>query len=210
NVLFPAQPQSAQGATGLHQGSRVDCVYLCSATCGGLKDKIDIPVFCPPKASFQATPPANVCDIHWDNQVPVGDFFSSAQFYVAFAVFLFLYRVAVLRLCIGYTNLYPGSQRFPMMDFVVTLVATFLWLVNTSAWAKGLTDIKMATGHNIAQELKPCHNTGETCHFDSVTSMGSLDVSVMLSEYGTWARKCMVCVQGDQLTQSIKYFCFPQ
>ncbi|KAF6302141.1 synaptophysin like 1 [Rhinolophus ferrumequinum] len=65
-----------------------------------------------------------------------------------------------------------------MVDFVVTLVATFLWLVSTSAWAKALTDIKVATGHNIIQELTPCKH-GVTCSFGSVTSMGSLNVSVI-------------------------------
>ncbi|KAM9650466.1 synaptophysin-like protein 1 isoform 4-T4 [Trichechus inunguis] len=66
-----------------------------------------------------------------------------------------------------------------MIDFVVTLVATFLWLVSTSAWAKALTDIKIATGHNIIQELDACKQPEVTCYFDSVTSMGSLNVSVI-------------------------------
>uniref|UniRef100_A0A2K5EB99 Synaptophysin like 1 n=1 Tax=Aotus nancymaae TaxID=37293 RepID=A0A2K5EB99_AOTNA len=64
-------------------------------------------------------------------------------------------------------------------DFVVTLVATFLWLVSTSAWAKALTDIKIATGHNIVQELLPCKKKEVLCYFGSVTSMGSLNVSVI-------------------------------
>ncbi|XP_046950953.1 synaptophysin-like protein 1 isoform X2 [Lynx rufus] len=63
-------------------------------------------------------------------------------------------------------------------DFVVTLVATFLWLVSTSAWAKALTDIKIATGPGIVKELQPC-NHQVTCYFGSVTSMGSLNVSVI-------------------------------
>ena len=35
-------------------------------------------------------------------------------------------------------------------------------------------------------------------------------LDLRLSEYDTLGRKCMVCVQGDQLTQPIKNFCFPQ
>nr|XP_055139578.1 synaptophysin-like protein 1 isoform X10 [Symphalangus syndactylus] len=68
-------------------------------------------------------------------------------------------------------------------DFVVTLVATFLWLVSTSAWAKALTDIKIATGHNIVNELSPCKKKAVMCYFGSVTSMGSLNVSVMEFRY---------------------------
>nr|KAF6338565.1 synaptophysin like 1 [Pipistrellus kuhlii] len=167
------------------------------ATCGGFKGKTEILVNCPPKvpenktitatfgypfrlneASFQA-PPGNVCDVGWNKFVLVGDYASSAQFYVTFAVFVFLYCIAALLLYVGYTNLYRDSRKLPMIDFIVTLVVTFLWLVSTSAWAKALTDIKIATGHSIVKELAPCHSEGLMCHFGSVTGMGSLNVSVI-------------------------------
>ena len=66
-----------------------------------------------------------------------------------------------------------------MTDFVITIVVTFLWLVSTSAWAKALTDIKAATGSSIVQELKTCNVQGVMCQFVPVTSMGSLNVSVI-------------------------------
>ncbi|XP_036126055.1 synaptophysin-like protein 1 [Molossus molossus] len=72
-------------------------------------------------------------------------------------------------------------------DFVVTLVATFLWLVSNSAWDKSLPDIKIATrperstGSNIVQELAPCHSQGAMCYFGSVTSIGFLNVSVIFN-----------------------------
>lgn len=167
------------------------------ATCGGFKGKTEILVSCPPKvpdnktitatfgypfrlneASFQSLP-VNACDVHWKKFVLIGDYSSSAQFYVTFAVFVFLYCIAALLLYVGYTNLYRDSRKLPMTDFVVTIVVTFLWLVSTSAWAKALTDIKTATGHNIVRELTPCHSQGLMCYFGSVTSMGSLNVSVI-------------------------------
>lgn len=118
-----------------------------------------------------------MCDINWKHYILLGDYSSSAQFYVTFAVFIFLYCIAALLVYVGYINMYRDNRKLPMIDFVVTLVATFLWLVSTSAWAKALTDIKIATGHNIIQELKPCQKV--TCYFGSVTSMGSLNVSVI-------------------------------
>ncbi|XP_016060234.1 PREDICTED: synaptophysin-like protein 1 [Miniopterus natalensis] len=167
------------------------------ATCGGFKGKTEILVSCPSKvsdnktitatfgypfrlneASFQSLP-VNACDVHWKKFVLIGDYSSSAQFYVTFAVFVFLYCIAALLLYVGYTNLYRDSRKLPMTDFVVTIVVTFLWLVSTSAWAKALTDIKTATGHNIVRELTPCHSQGMMCYFGSVTSMGSLNVSVI-------------------------------
>ncbi|XP_075414649.1 synaptophysin-like protein 1 [Tenrec ecaudatus] len=169
------------------------------ATCGGFKGKTEILVQCHKAtenktvtaafaypfrlnhASFQVPPKVNVCDIKWNDYVLIGDYSSSAQFYVTFAVFVFLYCIAALLLYVGYTNLYRDSRKLPVIDFVITLVVTFLWLVSTSAWAKALTDIKVATGHNIIQELEPCEkqHSGVTCYFDSVTSMGSLNVSVI-------------------------------
>uniref|UniRef100_A0A8C9EFZ7 Synaptophysin-like protein 1 n=2 Tax=Phocoena sinus TaxID=42100 RepID=A0A8C9EFZ7_PHOSS len=168
------------------------------ATCGGFKGKTEIQVACQTskpdnktitatfgypfrlnEASFQTPQGVNVCDVDWKSHVLIGDYSSAAQFYVTFAVFVFLYCIAALLLYVGYTNLYRDSRKLPMIDFVVTLVATFLWLVSTSAWAKALTDIKTATGHNIVQELLPCNQQGVICHFGSVTSMGSLNVSVI-------------------------------
>uniref|UniRef100_G1T8S7 MARVEL domain-containing protein n=1 Tax=Oryctolagus cuniculus TaxID=9986 RepID=G1T8S7_RABIT len=168
------------------------------ATCGGFKGKTEVLVNCPPEvtenktitasfgypfrlnhASFQAPPNVNVCGVSWDSHVLIGDYSSSAQFYVTFAVFVFLYCIATLLLYVGYTNLYRDSRKLPMVDFVITLVATFLWLVSTSAWAKALTDIKVSTGHSIVQELLPCQQKDVHCYFGSVTSMGSLNVSVI-------------------------------
>ncbi|XP_054414804.1 synaptophysin-like protein 1 isoform X2 [Pongo abelii] len=168
------------------------------ATCGGFKGQTEIQVNCPPtitenktvtatfgypfrlnEASFQPPPGVNICDVNWKDYVLIGDYSSSAQFYVTFAVFVFLYCIAALLLYVGYTSLYLDSRKLPMIDFVVTLVATFLWLVSTSAWAKALTDIKIATGHNIVDELSPCKKKAVLCYFGSVTSMGSLNVSVI-------------------------------
>ncbi|KAL6078244.1 hypothetical protein STEG23_008167 [Scotinomys teguina] len=144
------------------------------ATCGGFKGNTEIQASCPSKvgdnktvtaafgypfrlnqASFHPPPNVNVCDVKWENHVLIGDYSSSAQFYVTFAVFVFLYCIAALVLYVGYTNLYRDSRKLPMIDFIVTLVATFLWLVSSSAWAKALTDIKVATGQHIIEELDP-------------------------------------------------------
>ncbi|XP_065277314.1 synaptophysin-like protein 1 isoform X4 [Emys orbicularis] len=64
-------------------------------------------------------------------------------------------------------------------DLVITVMAAFLWLVSTSAWAKALTDIKISTGPSIVQEIASCKLPGLTCLFASVTSMGTLNLSVV-------------------------------
>ncbi|XP_054442572.1 LOW QUALITY PROTEIN: synaptophysin-like protein 1 [Pteronotus mesoamericanus] len=175
------------------------------ATCGGFEGKTEIlarfltikiltikqscffgdPVMLD-QASFQALPSVNAYGVEWKKHVLISDYSSSAQSCVNICSLYLLadvgrpcYRIAALLLCVGYVNLYWGNQKPPMIDFVVTLVAIFLWLVSTSAWAKALTDIKIAVGCNIVQELAPCNSQEVMCYFGSVTSMGSLYVSVI-------------------------------
>lgn len=68
-----------------------------------------------------------------------------------------------------------------------------MWLVSSSAWAKGLSDVKMATDpENIIKEMPMCRQTGNTCKElrDPVTS--GLNTSVVspgkLAGLG-WKRK---------------------
>ncbi|XP_011242144.1 synaptophysin-like protein 1 isoform X1 [Mus musculus] len=105
------------------------------ATCGGFKGKTEIQVNCPKvgvnknqtvtatfgypfrlnQASFHTPPNVSVCDVNWEKHVLIGDYSSSAQFYVTFAVFVFLYCIAALLLYVGYTNLYRDSRKLPMI-----------------------------------------------------------------------------------------------
>ncbi|XP_048356495.1 synaptophysin-like protein 1 [Sphaerodactylus townsendi] len=110
--------------------------------------------------------------------VLVGDFSSSAQFFVTFAVFVFLYCIAALVVYLCFLHLYRGAGKLPMIDFIITVVVSFLWLVSTSAWAKGLTDIKTSTGAGLVDEFPYC-NPGK-CSFEDVRSLGSLNVSVVV------------------------------
>ncbi|XP_020840235.1 synaptophysin-like protein 1 isoform X2 [Phascolarctos cinereus] len=169
------------------------------ATCGGFKGKTSFIVSCSSlsiknetieaafaypfrlnQVSLHATAAQDpLCGVTWSSYFLIGDFSSSAQFYVTFAVLVFLYCIAALVLYIGYMNLYRESRKIPFIDFVITLIATFLWLVSTSAWAKALTDIKMATGESLIGQIDSCSDKDVHCYFDSVTSMGSLNVSVI-------------------------------
>ncbi|XP_051885934.1 synaptophysin-like protein 1 [Pristis pectinata] len=109
----------------------------------------------------------------------VGDFSSSAEFFVAIAVLAFLYCMAALVVYVGYLHVYREGKRGPIIDFIVTVTFAFLWLVSSSAWGKGLTDLKYSTSPNVLKDnLSFCKNEAE-CTGSSVTSMGSLNVSVV-------------------------------
>ncbi|KAG8125074.1 hypothetical protein E2320_020309, partial [Naja naja] len=56
-------------------------------------------------------------------------------FFVMFGVLIF-YCMTALVFYLGYIHAYQNSSNFPMIDYVFTLCAVFLWLVSMAAWAK--------------------------------------------------------------------------
>ncbi|XP_068280863.1 synaptophysin-like protein 1 [Nyctibius grandis] len=163
------------------------------ATCGGYAGGVSFRVICDGQSNTTVTAPfaypfrlnhatftpslTNLCNKTWPADVHlVGDFSSSAQFFVTVAVFSFLYSMAALAVYLGYLHLYRGAGgKLPLVDFLITVAFSFLWLVSSSAWAKALTDVKTST----AAPLPNCHPPAVTCHPTGVTPMGSLNVSAV-------------------------------
>ncbi|KAM4588183.1 synaptophysin-like protein 2a [Odontesthes bonariensis] len=116
-----------------------------------------------------------------------GDFSSSAEFFVCVGVFGFLYCTATLILYLGYQNVYRQTTRGPVIDLVVTAAFAFLWLVSSSAWGKGLTDVKWAT--NPSHLMKLCL---DICQAGDFPSMGRLNASVTFGFLNLilWAGNC--------------------
>ncbi|XP_040199459.1 synaptophysin-like protein 1 [Rana temporaria] len=116
-----------------------------------------------------------ICGGIWQPFRLTGDYSSPAQFYVAIAVLSFLYAMGALVLYLGYRHLYQDSKA-PLIDFIVTIVFAFMWLVSSSAWAKGLTDVKSVTyTPNIATQ---CNHTLYVCHPGTEPHMATLNISV--------------------------------
>ncbi|TRY59097.1 hypothetical protein DNTS_028633 [Danionella cerebrum] len=113
------------------------------ATCGGYTGQLRVSVDCINKSDSNLSIGINFAYPFRLNRVDfdvpmcqerrqerlylIGDFSSSAEFFVTIAVFSFLYSLLAT------------------VDFVVTVVFSFMWLVSSSAWAKGLSDVKSAT-----------------------------------------------------------------
>uniref|UniRef100_A0A0B8RWW5 Synaptophysin-like protein 1 isoform a n=1 Tax=Philothamnus irregularis TaxID=1899461 RepID=A0A0B8RWW5_9SAUR len=168
------------------------------ATCGGYSGKTSILLTCKNghnvtwspdffypfrlnKVSFGPLDAVENCNNTWPKASHlVGDFSSSAEFFVTFGVLVFLYCIAALILYLGYMHLYRGAGKLPMVDFIVTVIITFLWLVSTSAWAKALVDIKASTGPSIVMGINHCTEQPGLCHFNEIRRMGSLNVSVVV------------------------------
>ncbi|KAG8007324.1 Synaptophysin-like protein 1 [Nibea albiflora] len=117
-----------------------------------------------------------------------GDFSSSAEFFVCVGVFGFLYCTATLILYLGYQNIYRQTSRGPIIDLLLTAAFAFLWLVSSSAWGKGLTDVKYAT--NPEHLVDSCKNV--TCKAGEYPSMGRLNASVIFGFLNLilWAGNC--------------------
>lgn len=115
-----------------------------------------------------------------------GDFSSSAEFFVCVGVFAFMYASATLILYLGFQNIYRQTNHGPTIDLLVTASFAFLWLVSSSAWGKGLTDIKWAT--SIQHLLETCPH----CIEAAGPSMGRLNASVIFGFLNLilWAGNC--------------------
>uniref|UniRef100_A0A8C3A551 Synaptoporin b n=1 Tax=Cyclopterus lumpus TaxID=8103 RepID=A0A8C3A551_CYCLU len=74
-----------------------------------------------------------------------GNFSSSAQFFLTVGVFAFLYSLLATIVYVFYQNKYLRNNRGPLVDFLVTIIFSFMWLVSSCCWAKTLSDIKTAT-----------------------------------------------------------------
>ena len=65
-------------------------------------------------------------------------------------------------------------------DFIVTVVFSFLWLVSSSAWAKALSDVKMATDPDEVQLLvSACKDQRNKCGSVQGPRWSGLNTSVV-------------------------------
>ncbi|XP_068451124.1 synaptophysin-like protein 2a [Clinocottus analis] len=173
------------------------------ATTGGYSGSTQLLVKCPGVADKTTNPvfgyPFRLPATHYfiescngsksNNTFLQGDFSSSAEFFVSVGVFGFLYCTATLILYLGYQSVYRQTSRGPIVDLVVTAAFAFLWLVCSSAWGKGLTDVKWATNPDQLVQTLTCK---DICTPGEFPSMGRLNASVIFGFLNMilWASNC--------------------
>ncbi|XP_069065409.1 synaptophysin [Pleurodeles waltl] len=116
----------------------------------------------------------------FDKVFLVGDYSSSAEFFVTIAVFCFLYSLAAMAIYLFFDTKYRENNKGPMIDCIVTAVFAFMWLVSSSAWAKGLSDVKMATDPDqVISSVPACSKEGNKCLPLHDPVMSGLNTSVV-------------------------------
>uniref|UniRef100_A0A8C7N227 Synaptophysin n=1 Tax=Oncorhynchus kisutch TaxID=8019 RepID=A0A8C7N227_ONCKI len=109
----------------------------------------------------------------------VGDYSSSAEFFVTIGVFAFLYSMAALSVYVFALEKYRENNKGPLIDFGVTCVFTFMWLVSSAAWAKGLSDVKASTDpEKVVDLISACDEEGNLCREVHDPVMSGLNTSV--------------------------------
>uniref|UniRef100_A0A665V2A6 Synaptoporin-like n=1 Tax=Echeneis naucrates TaxID=173247 RepID=A0A665V2A6_ECHNA len=130
------------------------------ATCGGYSGHLRVRVDCADRKSNlsinidfgypfrlqQVHFKASLCEAKREEIIFLdGDFSSAAQFFVTVGVSAFLYSLLATIVYVFYQNKYLKNNRGPLVDFIVTIIFSFMWLASSCCWAKSLSDIKTAT-----------------------------------------------------------------
>ncbi|MCJ8729557.1 hypothetical protein PDJAM_G00107930 [Pangasius djambal] len=174
------------------------------ATCGGYSGQIMVKVECMDKTqrniSIDFSYPFRLQQVHFS--VPLcegkryetifleGDYSSSAQFFVTVSVLAFLYSLLATVVYIFYQNKYREKNRGPLVDCLVTVIFSGLWLVSSIAWAKTLSGVKTATDVSLIQMLmSACRDEENLCETLEEPTWTSLNVSVAFGflNFSLWA-----------------------
>uniref|UniRef100_A0A8C3A7E1 Synaptoporin b n=1 Tax=Cyclopterus lumpus TaxID=8103 RepID=A0A8C3A7E1_CYCLU len=157
--MSPVSPPLRWNSSSLFP--RLSIFAICAfATCGGYYGHLQVKVDCADRRSNLSINidfgyPFRLQEVHF--KAPLceakrkevifldGNFSSSAQFFLTVGVFAFLYSLLATIVYVFYQNKYLRNNRGPLVDFLVTIIFSFMWLVSSCCWAKTLSDIKTAT-----------------------------------------------------------------
>ncbi|XP_003973401.1 synaptoporin b [Takifugu rubripes] len=166
------------------------------ATCGGYYGQVQVKVDCADRRdsnhsiNIDFSYPFRLEEVHFkaprceskrDEVLFLdGDFSSAARFFLTVGVFAFLYSLLATVVYVFYQNKYLRNNRGPLVDFLVTLVFSFMWLVSSCCWAKALSDIKSATNPTeILLLISACRAPENRCAVTQEPHWSRLNSSVV-------------------------------
>lgn len=86
----------------------------------------------------------------------------SAEFFVFTGVTAMLLALALIVLYVFADRLYRNDERLPIIDLIITLIWTFFWITASSAWAQGVSNLRLQTSIEYIQKIvTDCENTNQ-------------------------------------------------
>nr|XP_020453596.1 synaptoporin-like [Monopterus albus] len=166
------------------------------ATCGGYYGHLQVKVDCADRRQSnlsinidfgypfrlqQVHFKTSLCEVKREEIIFLdGDFSAAAQFFVTIGVFAFLYSLLATIVYVFYQNTYLKNNRGPLVDFVVTVIFSFMWLVSSCCWAKSLSDIKSATNPTqVLLLISACRAQENKCTVTQEPVWSNLNTSVL-------------------------------
>jgi hypothetical protein len=77
----------------------------------------------------------------------------SAEFFVFTGVTSMLIALALLIIYIILDRQYRNDERYPIIDLCLTMIWTIFWIASSSAWAQGVSNIRVQTSISYVIEI---------------------------------------------------------
>jgi hypothetical protein len=82
---------------------------------------------------------------------------ASAEFFVFTGVMSMLLSLAFIIIYVFLDRQYRNDERFPIVDFIITIIWAIFWIAGSSAWAQGVSNIRsQTTSDKIAERSGVC------------------------------------------------------
>jgi len=132
--------------------------------------------------------PYNLENTPINTKVPLGipitissanDVKPSAEFFVFTGVTSMILSLAFVVVYVLLDRQYRNDERFPLVDFVVTIIWAIFWIAGSSAWAKGVSNIRSQTSATKIVERTGLCRPGMQCVESYSGTYANIIVSVI-------------------------------
>ena len=87
----------------------------------------------------------------------------SAEFFVFTGVTSMLISLSFAILYVFLDQKYRNDERYPVIDFLITLIWTIFWIAGSSAWAQGVSNIRSQTSTSYVMKFVSECNIDPKC-----------------------------------------------
>jgi len=155
-----------------------------SVICQGPPKYVSINLYYPYRLTESISVPKNACETDSTAVHAAIGSEGSSQFFVFVGVWSFLTCLATLVLYVVFDEMSQVVHWIPQVDLIHSAVIVFGWLVGSSAWAQGLTDIKSESNLDSWMKRQPnCINIVDKqekeCAIVNGIDYATLNVSVI-------------------------------